>query len=294
MDFSDFKAYLQAEKRHSRHTVSAYLADLRHFSRWCAEEFALDKPENADKPVVRSFVAALVSGGWSARSVHRKVASLNAWFRYRQKNGLAQANPARGIARPKLPSRLPVVVEAARMKDNPAPVGEDLETARNNLVIRLLYETGMRRAELCGLETRSIDNQNNTVKVRGKRNRMRIIPVSQDMMRVLREFITLRDQVPGTDSHDRLLVTASGKPASEKLVYRTVTAYLSGLTTMKKKSPHVLRHSFATHMLDAGADLNAIKEILGHASLAATQVYTHNSIEKLKAVHRLHHPRNVS
>ncbi|MBL7941492.1 MAG: tyrosine-type recombinase/integrase [Flavobacteriales bacterium] len=294
MEFGDFALYLSTEKRQSVHTVTAYLGDLRQFADWCHENLSISRVEEVDKMTVRSFVAFLVSGGQAPRTVHRKIASLNAWFRFLQKTGLSASNPARGIAKPKLPSRLPTVVEESRLADVKVPQKPEKESLRDNLVIKLLYETGMRRAELIGMHVHDVDYQSCTIKVLGKRNKMRIIPVTKPMTDSIREYRLWRDTLEHAASHDFLMVSSSGKPMTEKLVYRIVTGYLSGVTTMKKRSPHVLRHSFATHMLNAGADLNVIKEILGHASLAATQVYTHNSIEKLKAVHWLHHPRNIS
>jgi len=213
--------------------------------------------------------------------------------------GIVQHNPARGIPKPKKPVRLPVFVDEAaarglyQITENAVQEGDDEFCAlRDQLIVTILYETGIRQAELLNLKDSDLDESIGQIKVLGKRNKMRYVPIGREMTQKLQEYIKMRDEQNFHRTSDHLFVTERGKKISKTFVYLKVKSYLSQVTTIKRKSPHVLRHTFATHMLNNGADLNVIKEILGHSSLAATQVYTHNSIEKLKSIHSRMHPRN--
>lgn len=287
----DFLKYLQAEKRYADHTVKAYRNDLNQFHAFCQES---DK-EGMDLHfrTIRSWVVALINEDYSARTVHRKLTSLSSYCKYLMKMGELDSNPVDRVLKPKLNKRVPAFVEEGKMDIllDQFEFGEDFAGVRNRLVMELLYQTGMRRAELLGLKLSSVASDRKFIKVLGKRNKERIIPLTNEMSAILDNYLVLRKEVMAAKPNDVFLVTDKGKAAYDKLVYRIVNHYLSLVTTMDKKSPHVLRHTFATHMLNNGADLNAIKELLGHASLSATQVYTHNSYKKLKSIYKQAHPR---
>lgn len=294
MNFDSFYTYLTAEKRCSQHTLVAYSSDLAQFTVFCKEQFDIDETSDVTQAVVRSWLAELMNRKYGIASIHRHLSSIRSCFRFLQREGIVETNPARGIVKPRLPGRLPAFVEEKNMlrlcNDFALSIPADFGTARDQLIVLLFYETGMRRAELINLRDRDIDFSLQQLKVTGKRNKVRFIPVSQAMLGRISHYIRLRDvEVPSSSGF--MLVSGTGKKIEINVVYDTVKKYLSAITTIKKKSPHVLRHTFATHMLNNGADLLVIKEILGHTSLAATQVYTHNTIEKLKAVHRKLHPR---
>lgn len=291
MNFEPFYIYLQSEKRSSAHTLSSYKLDLEQFSSFIRSSFDEISLEEISTGMVRTWIAYMVDEGYQASSIHRKMSSLNALFRYLMKMGIVQSNPARGLSKPKIPKRLPTYVDEHQMHKLNTSLLEEaqgFEEKRNSLIILLFYETGMRLSELMGLRDRSIDFSNRQIKVLGKRNKMRYVPVGEEMIDQLREYIGYRNKSIVEREDDYFFVNQRGQKVSKSLVYSIVKTYLSTVTTQQKRSPHVLRHTFATHMLNAGADLNVIKEILGHSSLAATQVYTHNTIEKLKGVHRLH------
>ncbi len=244
--------------------------------------------------MVRSWIAELMEAKYEASSVHRKLSSLRAWFRFLLKTGKTTNNPARGIPKPKQPKRLPVFVEenAAKKIYSRRIDPTNLAQLREQLILKLLYETGLRQSELLGILDEDIDPIIGQVKVLGKRNKTRYVPLGRLLLNEVASYQALRRQQFPQSETSHLLITDKGKKITKSFLYLTVKNYLSQITTISRKSPHVLRHTFATHMLNNGADLNVIKEILGHSSLAATQVYTHNSIEKLKGVHQRMHPRN--
>lgn len=294
MDFSRFYLYLESEKRSSAHTLQSYKLDLEQFSVFIKSSFEIEALELINSSMIRSWIATMVDDGYKPASIHRKLSSLNALFRYSMKMGIVSSNPARGLAKPKISKRLPTFVDERQMAQLSVVMSKEEKGfvgSRNRLIISLFYETGMRLSELMGLTDQSIDFGNSQIKVLGKRNKMRYVPVGKEMLDQIKQYIAHRNESIAERATAQLLVNEKGQKISKSLVYSIVKTYLSTITTQKKKSPHVLRHTFATHMLNAGADLNVIKEILGHSSLAATQVYTHNTIEKLKGVHKLH-PRN--
>lgn len=285
--------HLTFEKRYSPHTVAAYRRDLEQFQAFLAT-FGVDRPELATDKVVRTFMMHLMEQGIGARSVNRKLSALRGFFRFARMVGEITTEPTALIDPPKTPKRLPEFVEEKGMhrlmEDVQWPAGHKGDTDR--LVLDLLYRTGMRLAELVGLRVGDADLHAGTLRVMGKRQKERLIPIGEDLVVALRSYIASRSQSQGSVGHaDPLLVDTLGEPLARRSVQRLVTHYLSGVTTQRKRSPHVLRHTFATHMLEHGADLNAVKELLGHANLAATQVYTHNTVEKLRKVHAKAHPR---
>lgn len=291
--FSDFLNYLESEKKYSSHTLTAYRNDLHQFADFVKSRYEVDQFPDIHAPMIRSYVAELMQGGMQARSINRKISSLKSFFKYTLRQGLIQENPMKKVVSPKTSKRLPVIVEQAKMETLLAdmPTESDSFTRwRDFLILELLYGTGMRLSEAIGLKESDLRLDSGTIKVLGKRNKERIIPITGGLAGLLRKYIIVK-QREGFQS-EQLLLTDKGHPAYPKLIYSIVKEHLGTVSTMKKRSPHVLRHSYATHLLDNGAELNAIKELLGHSNLAATQVYTHNSIERLKEVYRKAHPKS--
>lgn len=285
-----FLQYLASEKRSSLHTIAAYRSDLEQFSAFIQLHFEVEDLLSVTTMMVRSWISHWMDQGMAVSTVHRKVSSLQAYYRFERKQGRLMQNPLKGIAKPKKPSILPQYLEVAQAEQIYQPIEEGWEPLRNAVILRMLYETGMRRSELLGIQVKDIDWSKGQVRVLGKRNKIRVIPISPTL---IQELQVLRDEnrtVSETSSF--LFLNTKGEPLSTFQLYQIVKKQLSKWTTLKKRSPHILRHSFASHMLNQGADLNVIKEILGHSSLAATQVYTHLNIEKLKGIHELLHPRN--
>jgi integrase/recombinase XerC len=287
----DFLKYLQAEKRYAVHTVKAYKNDLNQFHAFCQD----DDLEGMDLNfrTIRSWVVFLMDSGYSSRTVHRKLTSLSTFCKYLIKEGMLDSNPLDRVLKPKLKKRVPAFVEEGKLESllEEFEFGEDFKGTRNRLILDLLYQTGMRRSELTGLTTGAVNREGKSLKVKGKREKERIIPLNEELLSAIERYLNIRSTLMAQNSSDRLIVTEKGEPAYDKLIYRIVNRYLSMVTTLDKKSPHVLRHTFATHMLNRGADLNAIKELLGHANLSATQVYTHNTYKKLKSIYNQAHPR---
>ena len=287
----EFLTYLQAEKRYSEYTVKAYRTVLNQFHAFCLER----GKEGMDLhfKTIRSWVVSQMDAGISPRTVHKKLTALRTFCKYLIKEGELESNPVDKVLKPKVSRRNPVFVEEGNMDQllDEFAFGDDFEGIRNRLILDLLYQTGMRRAELLGLRTWSVDRSGKSVKVRGKRDKERMVPLNDALLEAVGRYLTLREEVVTDPAVDALIVTAKGKPAYDSLIYRVVRRYLAMVTTLDKKSPHVLRHTFATHMLNRGADLNAIKELLGHANLSATQVYTHNTFKKLKSIYNDAHPR---
>lgn len=289
--YRDFIEYISLERRYSPHTVRAYEDDLEAFFSFANQTYET-VPEEITPGVIRSWMAALKDAGMSSRSISRKLSTLRSWGKYLRRKGMIRIEPARDILAPRAGKRLPDFVERTSMDRlrSRDPFPDNFEGRTQHLIINLLYGTGIRRAELVGLTHSSFDRSLGTLKVMGKGGKERIIPLSEALLGQLEAYREEKMGLPKAD-YGRLLVTPSGGRLYPEYVYRTVRRYLGQVTTLKKKSPHVLRHTFATHLVNNGADLNAVKELLGHASLAATQVYTHNSIEQLKKIHSQSHPR---
>jgi integrase/recombinase XerC len=289
-----FLDYITFEKRYSQHTIEAYRSDLEQFSTFLASQYESMHINKVDHQVVRSWVVTLMETGHSARTVNRKITTLKSYFRFLAKEGSVTENPMNRVIAPKTSKRLPVFVEQDSMKIlfDEVDFGEGYPALRDRLIMEMFYATGMRLSELIGLKDADIDLYKNVLKVTGKRNKQRIIPFSGNLVNMLRGYIELKRMTfPEERQETHLFLTNKGEKLYPKMVYRIVHHYLDLVTTITRRSPHVIRHSFATHMLNNGADLNAIKEILGHANLAATQVYTHNTIEKLKSIYKQAHPR---
>lgn len=292
-----FLDYLRLEKRFSDHTVQAYRTDLRQFHNFLESSFQIKNPTDAGADEVRSWLYGLknpeTGRALSSRSINRKISSLRSYYKYLKRNGLIEKDPMLKITGPKSEKRLPVFIEQKEMK----ALLDYLENAtgfkalRDRLIIELFYATGMRRAELIGLKTRDIDFGDASLKVLGKGNKERIIPVSGKMLTLIRKYLQSRDEELGMET-EMLLVRDNGLPLQPRFVYDTVNRLIGRVSAVQKKSPHVLRHSFATHLLNNGSPLNAIKELLGHSNLAATQIYTHGKIEELKEIYRQSHPKS--
>ena len=287
-----FISYLKYEKRYSPHTVVAYQNDLDQFVSYCTEmigEFDINK---VDTKLVRSWVVHLMEQQLSARSVNRKVTTIKAFFKFLMKESIVQNNPAVNLPLPKIRKKLPSFVDEInlnRLLDD-GFFTDDFKGIRDKLIVALLYGTGIRLAELLTLKDADVNSKEFLIKVLGKRQKERIIPYPRSLSGLLLNYIETRNTEIGFKT-ERLLVTEKGKPVYEKLIYRVVKNNLAKVTSLEKKSPHVLRHSYATHLLNKGADLNAVKELLGHSNLAATQVYTHTTFEKLHDIYKQAHPR---
>jgi integrase/recombinase XerC len=288
----DFLSYLDLQKRFSPLTSRSYATDLRQFFTFADAEFHNYTPGTISYQQIRSYIAYLMDEGLSAVTVNRKLSALKSFYKYLHRKGEIANNPAARVQGPKTPKRLPTVIDEEKLDSvfSRLKFEEGFEGLRDRLIIDILYQTGIRRAELIGLKEQDVDVSSCQMKVLGKRNKERIIPFSQQLSRNLQEYLKVKQE--DALSHQSLLVTSKGKPLSPTIVNRIVNAILSQVTTNRKRSPHVLRHSFATHLLDHGADINAVKELLGHANLSATQVYTHNSIDKLKKSYKQAHPRS--
>lgn len=298
--FDPFLDYLAFEKRYSPHTLTSYRTDLIQFRDFLAISYDNLPMEEANFQIVRSWIANLMDHEISPRSTNRKITTLRTYFRFLLKNEKISINPMLKIQGPKSGKRLPVFVEEKQMdnlldkKSFEEREVDPYDAMLVRLVVELLYETGMRLSELTGLKQGDYEMIKGTVKVLGKRNKERIIPLTIELNEIIDQFIYLKSEkkIPkAEDGTIYLLQKRTGKKLTQKFVYGRVKYYLGLVTTIDKKSPHVLRHTFATHMLNNGADLNAIKELLGHANLSATQIYTHNTVEKLKAIHHKAHPR---
>src|SRR3972149_3035366 len=288
-----FINYIKFEKRYSAHTVRSYTNDLMGFLDFI-DRYKKEFDERIiDNKLVRSWIVTLLEEGVSVRSVNRKISTLKSYFKFLVQQGIIDVNPMSKVLSPKNKKRLPSFVEQSQMDmllDN-IDFGADFSAVRDKFIIQLLYHTGIRLSELVNLKVDDFNLSNNTFKVIGKRNKERIIPFSKEIKRSYNIYCNNRLDIQTSGKTNYLFITEKGKPVYEKLIYRVVHNYLSYVTTIEKKSPHVLRHTFATHMLNNGADLNAIKELLGHANLSATQIYTHNTIKKLKNAHNQAHPK---
>lgn len=286
-----FLKYISSEKRYSKHTTQAYRKDLDQFVLFLQTEFEIEDISEAKHVHLRAWIVSLMEGELSPKSVNRKIATLKSLYKFLLAREYVELNPASKLKPLKTEKDLPSFVkenEIATLLDQ-IQFSDEFSGKRDQLVLELFYATGMRLSELTGLRDSDVNYYDRTLKVLGKRSKERIIPLSESLLLLLSNYIKLKEK-EGMNS-DFLILTDSGKEAYPMFVQRKVKSYLGAVTTLSKKSPHILRHSFATHLLNKGADLNAVKDLLGHTSLAATQVYTHNSIEKLKAAFDQAHPK---
>ncbi|MCC6288559.1 MAG: tyrosine-type recombinase/integrase [Chitinophagaceae bacterium] len=288
-----FIDYIKFEKRFSEHTVIAYTKDVEQFFNYLEKEYNSPLIKDIQATFIRSWLATLMKKEeMSAKTVNRKISTLKAFFKYQLKTGVLEATPMGTIVSPKISKRLPTYVEQNETETlfKHVEFSEGFEGQTQQLIMALLYATGMRLSELVNLKQSQVNLRQSILKVLGKGNKERIIPIGNDIVKALEHYLQLKSELPGADN-SFLLVNAKGKKLYPKYVYLVVKKYLSLVTTQKKKSPHVLRHTFATHLTNEGADINAVKELLGHSSLAATQIYTHNTIERLKDVYKKAHPK---
>tara|TARA_R110002050_G_scaffold102774_1_gene211603 strand:- start:42536 stop:43417 length:882 start_codon:yes stop_codon:yes gene_type:complete len=292
MYITEFESYLKSEKRFSAHTVVAYIKDVNQFYDFIYTSLGEISLEEIDHKSIRLWLVYLMDEKQvSANTVNRKLSSIKTYYRFLLLSEVLSVNPTLKVISPKISKRLPEFVSQGSMEKL---LGAELfensfSGVRDHLVMELLYQTGIRLSELIGIQMHDVDQLVKSVKVTGKRNKQRIVPITIELQKLILQYIKFRNQI--TTSELSLIVTGKGKSAYPKLIYNIVNKYLAMVSTVNKKSPHILRHTFATHMLNNGADLNTIKELLGHANLSATQVYTHNSFEKLKLIYNQAHPR---
>jgi len=283
-----FIKYLSAEKRFSEHTITSYSTDLDQFSIFLSEEYQIsNEVSEISFQIVRSWIASLLEKGVTPRSVNRKISTLKTYFKFLIRENVILESPMLKIVAPKSKKRLPVFIEENQIENllNEVEFDEGFIGERDKLIIELFYVTGIRLSELINIKIFDINFSNSLIKVLGKRNKERLIPLSINIVNELQTFVKKHNL------NNYLFTNLGGTKVYTKLVYRVVKKYIGKISSVSKKSPHILRHTFATHMLNNGADINAIKELLGHANLSATQVYTHNTIEKLKTVYKQAHPR---
>ena len=289
---TDFLQYLRFEKRYSAHTLGAYQKDLEQFRDYLSNEFNLNELKLVTHFHIRGWLAGMKSEKQTARTINRKISSLNSYYKYLLKHGYAEKNPVRQLHTQRLPERLPVYLKESESKYllEEVQFEQGFKGLTDRLICELFYATGMRRNELQQLKENDIEWGMNQVRILGKGNKERLVPVSPALLDAIREYQEEKRKL-NEHNDEYLFNLESGAPLYAGYIYRTVTKYLGTTTTLKKKSPHVLRHTFATHLLNNGANIQAIKDLLGHSSLAATQVYTHNNIDKLKEIHKQNHPR---
>ncbi len=294
MSVPAFISYLRLEKNYSEHTVKAYERDIVEFSKFCGEDHQMESIVSMSYPIIRNWVVSLSDTGLSNRTINRKISSLQAYYKFLLKVGEIESSPLAKHRALKTEKKVEVPFSEPEMERilSEIPFEESFEGSRDKLIIELLYTTGMRRAELVHLKLMDIDHSKGTLRVLGKRNKERILPLLPTTEVLVREYMEHRSQLDEVVDEAFVFLTKGGLKIYETLVYRIINKYFSLVSPKVKKSPHILRHTFATHLLNRGADLNSVKELLGHSSLASTQVYTHNSIAELKKVHRKAHPRN--
>lgn len=295
MSIASFITYLSLEKKYSSNTTKAYEKDLLEFELFYKVHFDQDDIDSVDYNVIRNWIIELVNFKIANRTVNRKIASLKAYYKFLLKIEAIAINPLAKHKALKTEKKIEIPFSVNEMDKVllEIPFSDDFEGIRDKLIIELLYTTGIRRAELVHLRLVHLDLQQATMRVLGKRNKERIIPIIDKVVILFKAYLELRAEILGESKADFVFLTKSGRIIYETLVYRIINHYFSLVSSKVKKSPHILRHTFATHMLNQGADLNSVKELLGHASLASTQVYTHNSIAELKKVHLSAHPRNI-
>jgi len=294
MAIAAFISYLSLEKKYSKHTVAAYKKDIETFRDFCLQNF--DTPDIDEVPysIIRAWIVSLVEQPINNRSINRKIASLKAYYKFLMKAGIVTAHPLAKHKALKTAKKVEVPFSEIEMKTilKEIPFAKDFEGFRNKLLIELLYTTGIRRSELIELKISDIDWSTKTLKVLGKRNKERLMPLLSSSIILFNTYLEERAKLDKIVDDDHVFLSKSGNKIYPTLVYRIINEYFSKVSSKAKKSPHMLRHTFATHLLNNGADLNSVKELLGHASLASTQVYTHNSIAELKKAYKKAHPRS--
>jgi integrase/recombinase XerC len=293
---AQFLQHLTQERRLSVHTTSAYEADLQLFVAYCQDIQCLTSVTEVGHLHVRGWLAHMLEGGLSTRSANRRLSCLKTYFLFLKKQGIVTHDPLKKVVAPRTGKRLPVILQERELEALFTEVvfPDGPEGALHRVVLELLYATGMRRSELTALKINDLDFERSVIKILGKGGKERLVPLARYLAPVLQDWLAARRAVVGASIENALLLTPKGQPLQPQAVYRIVKHYLSYVTSAEQRSPHVLRHSFATHLSNRGADLNAIKDLLGHASLAATQVYMHNSISKLQEIYDRAHPKAES
>ncbi|MCS6935547.1 MAG: tyrosine-type recombinase/integrase [Chitinophagales bacterium] len=291
--FSSFLQYLEYEKRYSPHTLTAYQNDLLQFEAFFRQHGTTSDIKQATHVDIRNWIVSLMTDKLSARSINRKISALKSYYKFLMRKGEITRHPFAKVQTPKIPSRLPQFVEQRGMELllEEVTFSEGYSGILEKIIIELLYATGMRRSELVRLRQDDVDFHRAQIKVLGKGNKERLIPLHTGMVQRLREYLREKQQYIQSPAAETLLCDEKGKALTPHKVYQIVKKYLSLVNTLEKRSPHILRHTFATHLMNNGADINAVKELLGHSSLAATQVYTHNTIDKLKEIYKKAHPK---
>ena len=289
-----FRDYLQLEKNYSPHTVNAYLNDITSFHTFITNEFEQESLLEVNYSQIRSWIVSLVDANISNVSVNRKIASLKSFYKFLLKTKQMETSPLLKHKSLKTPKTLQIPFSEKELDDvlHHIQYPDGFEGIRDKLIIDLFYTTGIRRTELIHLKQNNFDESKATIKVLGKRNKERMLPVLPAILLQIKRYLTERAYLEPIIDSDYLFLTEKGKKMNDSLVYRLINKYFSGVSEKVKKSPHILRHTFATHLLNNGADLNSVKELLGHSSLASTQIYTHNSLAELKKVFNEAHPRN--
>ncbi len=285
-----FIRYIETERRYSVHTVSSYRRDVEQFSTYLINIYNVDDVLRATTEMLRSYVVSLKEGGMESRSINRKLSSLRSFYRFCLREKEISENPMRGVKSLKQPTELAKFVPEKDIEKIQFPECDDFVVRRDELMFEMLYQTGMRQAELRGLRDDDVSVENCSVKVRGKRNKERVIPIGSDLLEMIERYKKVRGEQFSEEEFVVLVVDDKGRAMNASFVYRKVHEMLQGVTSLRQKSPHVLRHTFATHLLNDGADIRAIQKILGHSSLGSTQIYTHNTIERLKEIYNEAHP----
>lgn len=288
----DFIQYLRFEKRYSPHTLLAYQTDLEQFREYLLREAGTQDLNIISHFHIRGWLAELKTAKQSARSINRRLSGINGYYKYLRRHGVIEKNPVRKLQAQRVPERLPVYLKESETDNLLGEIKfeDGFKGATDRLICELLYNTGMRRNELLQLKEQDIEWSLRQIRILGKGNKERLVPLSDIMLDSLRDYMAEKRKLDVRDD-TYILNLENGKPMYAGYIYRIVRTYLAEATTLQKKSPHVLRHTFATHLLNNGANIQAIKDLLGHSSLAATQVYTHNNIDRLKEIHRNNHPR---
>lgn len=292
MSIPKFVQYLQTERRYSKNTVTAYETDLNQLASFSSSEYEVNDLKEVNGSILRSWMVSMLEEGKGAVSINRKISTCKSYYSFLLRGGEIKKLPTSKLISPKAKKVLPKFVKESEMENlfEQIKFPEDDLGIRDFLLVEILYSCGIRLSELIGIKENDVDLNNGSIKVLGKRNKERIIPVRDELLQKVKDWINIK-KINGKFDRQYLLVTDKGEKLYPRFVYRKVNCYLRQVTSLQKKSPHVLRHTFATHMLNNGAELNTIKEILGHANLSATQIYTHNSIEKLKNIYNQAHPR---
>ena len=293
MWIESFLRYIQYEKNYSSRTVLSYKNDLNQFKKFTIEQSGSFDVQKIETPLIREWVMSMMGQQMDPSSISRKISALRTFFAYLIRKNHLQTDPSKGVRAPKAKKRLPSFVKPSEMDRliDETDFGTGFTAIRDKLIITMFYSTGIRRAELIGLKDEDVDLFNSTIQVTGKRNKQRIIPFGWELAQMIQAYMKARTQIPREAEENRFFVRESGKPLYDELVYRIVTSRLDSVTTLAKHSPHTLRHSFASAMLNNGAELNSVKELLGHSSLSSTEIYTHITFEELKKNYKQAHPR---